>query len=426
MSTAANAEYPCEAENAVRSSASCVSGPAVAEPAVADELNVDWTGWRGANRDGRVQWLPDTLPVTRDFSWSVELTGEGIGGIAVARGIVIIGSRDLADQHDVIQAFSVEDGTQLWQHIYPAAGKLDYGNSPRATPLVDGDFVYTLGAFGDLCCIELESGLVFWQKNIARDVRSPALTWGHSGTPVIADGKVILQPGGAKAAVVGLDVESGDIVWKTPGSQASYASFLLKTVNGRQQVIGHDEKTMGGWDVATGERLWTVKPPQEGDFNVPTFVDLGENILIATETNGARIYSFDEDGKLKSDPLCINEDLKPDSHTPVVSNGRVYGIWHELLCLDPANGLKTVSTFADDAFGDYGALVANDKRLLALSTEGELLLFSTETPEIRLLSRLKLKDDRTQVLSHPALAGDSLYVRLGRKLVRLDLNGASQ
>ncbi len=67
MSTAANAEYPCEAENAVRSSASCVSGPAVAEPAfaepaVAEELNGDWTGWRGANRDGRVQWLPDTLP----------------------------------------------------------------------------------------------------------------------------------------------------------------------------------------------------------------------------------------------------------------------------------------------------------------------------------------------------------------------------
>ncbi len=53
---------------------------------------------------------------------------------------------------------------------------------------------------------------MFWQKNIAREVRSPALTWGHSGTPVIADGKVILQPGGAKAAVVALDVESGDVI----------------------------------------------------------------------------------------------------------------------------------------------------------------------------------------------------------------------
>ncbi|MBL8818788.1 MAG: PQQ-binding-like beta-propeller repeat protein [Planctomyces sp.] len=349
------------------------------------------------------------------------MSGEGIGGIAVSRDVVVVGSRDIADQHDVFQGFSAEDGQLLWQHFYPASGKLDYGNSPRATPLIDGDYVYTLGAFGDVCCLELETGLVLWQKNIARESRSPALTWGHSGSPLLLDGTLLLQPGGPTAGIVALDGESGDKVWGAPGIRAAYASMLLKDVQGTLQVIGHDEKSLGGWDAKTGKRIWTVTPQEEGDFNVPTCLDLGDHLFIATENNAARLYTFQEGGVLNPDPVAINEDLKPDSHTPVVSNGRIYGIHHDLVCLDPSDGLKTVATFSDNAFGDYGSLVATDSRLLALSTEGELLLFSTVDPQPVLLSRLRLKASRNQVLSHPAFAGTAIYVRLGKDLVRFNL-----
>ncbi len=383
--------------------------------------NGDWPGWRGANRDARVAWLPDTLPVSAIFEWTAELAGEGLGGIAVGSGFVVLGSRDALDRSDVFQCFDADDGTVVWQHAYPAKGRLDYGNSPRATPLIHGEYVYTLGAFGQLCCIELETGIMVWQLNIAEEFGSPKMIWGHSGSPLIADDKIILQPGGRKASLVALECETGDVVWITPGIEPSYSSFLTKQVGGQTQVIGYDAKSLGGWDVETGRRLWSVIPPVPGDFNVPTVVALDERLVVSSENNGTRIYHFNHDGTLHPEPDFVNNDLRPDSHTPVVSGSRLFGIWSELYGLDPQRNLATVNTLSDDAFAGYGSLIASDSRLLALTSEGELLLIDTSSPNPMILSRLDLTNERKQVLSHPAVAGDSLYLRLGTSLCRLKL-----
>ncbi len=368
-------------------------------------------------------WLPDSLPNAANFEWTVELAGEGLGGIAAAAGFVVIGSRDALDQNDVFQCFDMHDGTLVWEHAYPALGKLDYGNSPRATPLIHREYVYTLGAFGHLCCLEIETGIMMWEFNIAREFESPKLIWGHSGSPIIVDEKLILQPGGKDASIVALNFETGDIIWKTTGTDPAYSSLLLKTAGDSQQVIGYDAESLGGWDVETGRRLWTLIPPQDGDFNVPTAVSLGDRLLVSSENNGTRVYHFDADGTLYPDPDMTNEDLKPDTHTPVVSNGRVFGVWGELYGLDPEQRLKTVTSLRDGAFSDYCCLIASDDRLLALSDEGELLLIATDQATPVISGRLKLHQKRLQFLSHPAVAGDSIYVRIGKTLARLKLEG---
>ena len=388
----------------------------------AGALNGDWPGWRGANRDAKVAWLPDTLPESAHFEWTAKLAGEGLGGIAVGSGFVVLGSRDALDRNDVFQCFDADDGAVVWQHAYSAQGKLDYGNSPRATPLIHGEYVYTLGAFGHLCCLELETGIMVWQLNTAQEFGSPKMIWGHSGSPLIVDNRIILQPGSTDAALVALDCETGDLVWKTSGLEPSYSSFLTKAVGGQKQVIGYDAKSLGGWDAETGRRIWSVVPLEPGDFNVPTVVTLEDRLVVSSENNGTRIHHFNQDGTLHPEPDFVNDDLQPDSHTPVVSGGRIFGIWGDLYGLDPQQKLVTVSTLNDDAFAGYGSLIASDSRLLALTAEGELLLIDTSCPAPVIVSRLHLTDDRMQVLSHPAAAGDSLYVRLGTRLCRLQLN----
>ena len=76
-----------------------------------------------------MNWLPDSLPQTANFAWTAELAGEGVGGIATAKRYVVAGSHDALDRNDVFQCFDMEDGTLVWQHVYPAPGRLDYGNS---------------------------------------------------------------------------------------------------------------------------------------------------------------------------------------------------------------------------------------------------------------------------------------------------------
>ena len=157
------------------------------------------------------------LPTKANFAWTAELPGDGIGGIVVAAGYVLVSSRDILDQNDVFQCFDSKTETLVWQHVYPASGELDYGNSPRATPLIRNGLVYTLGAFGHLYCLEQESGLPLWNRNIATDFGSPAMTWGHSGSPLIADEKRFVQSGGLPGSVVALNPESGKTIWVSKG-----------------------------------------------------------------------------------------------------------------------------------------------------------------------------------------------------------------
>jgi hypothetical protein len=50
------------------------------------------------------------------------------------------------------------------------------------------------------------------------------------------------------------------------------------------------------------------------------------------------------------------------------------------------------------------------------SAKGELLLIDTSGTEYRLISRLRIFDDDSEVLSHPALVGPRMYVRDGSSI----------
>ena len=106
----------------------------------------EWPQFRGPFRDGTVRWLPGKLPETAEFDWSVALPSEGLGGLAVAQGCVIVSGRDARDQKDLWTCLEADTGDLRWSLTYPAPGRLDYGNSPRATPLISGERAWLLGS----------------------------------------------------------------------------------------------------------------------------------------------------------------------------------------------------------------------------------------------------------------------------------------
>lgn len=396
---------------------SAAPGPSASDAATGGE----WPQWRGSGRNGVVPWLPERLPAEPNILWRARLTGAGLSGIAVSGGRVIVADRDPTDRIDVFRCLKADTGDELWTHQYPALGDLDYGNSPRATPLVHGGQVYLLGAFGDLSCVKLADGSPVWQKSFTRDFGAKLPTWGWSSSPLVVDGKLIVNPGAEGASLVALDPKTGAVLWQTPGRPAAYASFIVGTFGGVRQIVGYDAISLGGWDPATGRRLWVLLPPFSGDFNVPTPVDFGGRLIVSTENNGTRLYGFDDRGVIQPKPLAEHEDLAPDTTTPVLAGGRLFGAWGDLFCLDPADALAEQWTGADDAFEDHVALLTDGKRLLVTSAEGELLLVDASADDYRLISRLSLFGDDAEVLSHPALVDRKLYVRDGRSVICVSL-----
>jgi outer membrane protein assembly factor BamB len=356
--------------------------------------------------------LPARLPDKPKILWSHDLTSQGLGGVAATREFVIVSDRGLKDTADVWVCLAADTGKVVWTHRYPAPGNLDYGNSPRSTPVIRDGRAYLHGAFGHVTCIELATGKVMWELNTHDEFEPEEKPrWGTCATPLLLGDKLLLNPGAKDASLVAVDAKTGKVAWKTPGSPAAYGSFILASLGGKEQIVGHDFNSLGGWDPTTGKRLWKLIPERPNDFNVPTPVVVGDQLLIATENNGARLYAFDKDGKFVPKPTASFRRLAPDTHTPVVASGRVFGVWRRLFCLDVAGGLKPVWEGEDRAFGGYCSIVTDGTRVLVISMEGELILLDAAADKFDPVGRLKVFDGDRSVYSHPAFVDGRAYVR---------------
>jgi outer membrane protein assembly factor BamB len=381
----------------------------------------EWPDWRGPGRDGHVPQLPARLPAEPQFVWKKAAVIGGLSGLCVAEGRVLVAERDFGNQNDVLRCLDGNTGEALWRAEFPATGKLDYGEAPRATPVVSHGKVLLLGAFGDLRCLDLKSGKPLWHRQLIKEFNAKLPTWGTCSTPLLTDGLLIVNPGAVDASLVALDPATGRTVWKTAGKPSAYASFISAEFGGRRQIVGYDQNSLGGWDVKTGERLWHLVPPNAGDFNVPTPLAVKGNLFVATENNGARLYGFDLNGKIIPKPMGEYADLSPDTTSPVVSGDRIFGTHQGIHCLDARQNLKKLWQLEDTEIGEHASLFASDDRVLIVTLDGELILVSAQGEGCEILSRVRVFKDDVELYSHPALAGSRLYIRSGSTVACLEL-----
>lgn len=392
-----------------------------AEPAAGRQPPAaDWPGWRGRNRDALVSWLPDTLPAEATVHWKRPLFNEGLGGVAVADGVALVGDRDTEDRHDLFHAVDLATGKRLWTLEYPAEGRLDYGNSPRATPLVHEGRAFLLGAFGHLHCVTLTDGRPVWKRHLRHDFGATSeLVWGVCSSPLIVDGKLIVNPGGPEASVVALDPATGAVLWKTAGQAAAFSSFVTCTLGGRRQLVGLDAASLGGWDIASGERLWTLAPKVAGDFNVPTPLVLDDRVAVSTENNGTRLVGAG------GERGAAYAGLAPDMHTPVVAGDRILGIAKGKVHCLRARDLEPVWTAFDRSLTGHVSLVATPDRVLAFTEKGEIVILDARADALEILARLQVLPPGQSTYAHPAVVGDRILVRGPRRLSSIALTAVN-
>jgi len=377
-----------------------------------------WTDWRGPGRAGFVPQLPRKLPEKLTPLWTASLTGPAMAGVAATEQVVIVPDKSADFQHDQFRCLDAKSGRVLWQLDYAAPDEVDYSNAPRATPVLHDGLAYLQGALGDLHCVELATGRIVWRANVFRDFGAERITWGCSIPPLIVDDKLIIAPGAKGASVVALDRKTGKVIWKTPGHAAAYSAFISGTFDGVRQIIGFDVAGLGGWDPATGKRLWEVVPTDGADFNVITPVVLGDKLLIAGENNATRLHKFDGKGKLVAKPVLKNNDMAPDTCTPAVVNGKIIGTaYGDLFCVD-ATTFKTLWRQADDMFHDHVNIVAGKDRVLVWTMSGDLLLVDATAAGYKVVSHLRpFAEKHPDSMAHPAFVGDRLYLRSRAQLI---------
>jgi outer membrane protein assembly factor BamB len=296
---------------------------------------------------------------------------------------------------------------------------LDYGNSPRGTPLISKDHVYLQGAFGNITCADIASGITVWTKNLANEFSAEIPTWGFCGSPILVDGHIIVQTSSPSASLIALDATTGELAWKTEGDGSGYSSLVAGTLGGKSTIVGYQATDLAGWDSKSGKLLWTLAPKNKGDFNVPTPLIRDDNLWLISENNGLRRYTFNG-GKPVESPAAQNEDLIPDSHSPVLTRGRIFVLHDGLHCVDAMN-LKEIWKSEITSFNVYGTIIASEDRILVTTFSGEVILVDARADQYTPLGHWHLTSDRNEMYSHPALAGTKLYARVGKQIVCIEM-----
>ena len=438
----------------------------------------DWHQWRGVDRigvwteTGVVETLPDRLVV----KWRAPVNS-GYSGPAVADGRVFVTdwaedpeSRTMDGTERVI-ALDERTGTVQWTRGWPTSYRMlqvSYANGPRATPTIDGDRVYVVGATGILVCLNVDTGAVIWRKDYVEDYGTSVPTWGVSSAPLVDGDRLIALVGGDPGALVtAFDKYTGEELWRALDvvGEMGYAQPVIFEAGGVRQLIIWHPAALASLDPETGNVYWE-QPWEVGvGATVPTPVKSGNYLLVSQFSYGSMMMRLHTDrpdatllwkGQGRSELPNETDGLHSMITTPVIAGDYIYGVgsYGELRGLDARTGARMWMSreMTPQARWSTAFIVRHDDRYFVNTEEG-LLIIAQFTPTGYVeISRTKLIDatgrsdrigeidrylresgrpprsgtsyNRPVNWSHPAYANRHIVQRNDREIIRVSLSAS--
>lgn len=379
----------------------------------------DWPNFRGPNRDG----ISPETGINFDWAgkppkilWTVPLSDDGYSGPSAANGTVYI--VDHRKNSDVVLALDLKTGRERWQFPYSVRGREHYGFA-RSTPAVEDGRIYTISRDGVVHCLEAALGKKVWRCDALDEVKGKAPKWGVSHSPVIEGGMLIVPGGGKDAHVLGLNKETGKILWQGGGTaRLGYATPVVAEIEQRKQYVVLHGKGLIGIDSKTGERIWSQKWKTNYDVNAstPLVLDNGSVFITSGYKTGCALV------KVAGDQATIawdSDKMNAQFSSPILVNGLIYGTSDPgyLICMEPSTG--NVRWKHKDF--QKGGLVGVDGHMIVLDGhDGDAALVEITPEQYREKGRIKPLGGQTWVA--PIIADKKLIIRNRKQLAVVDLS----
>lgn len=313
----------------------------------------DWPQFRGPHRDGT--W--DEVGIRESFPregikirWRRPVGG-GWSSPVVARGRVFVFDVELIkpSARERLHCFEEKTGKVLWVYAYDE--KYDEwtyvperGAGPTATPIVEGDRIYVVGANGYTHCLDVKTGTVIWEKNIGREYQVAEMSCRPS--PLI-EGSLLIVFTGAKpgASVLALDKLTGKEVWKALDDPVSNSSPIVITAGGTRQLIVWSDSSLASLDPANGHTYWREPMVTSNNDSVATPVFQGNRLLVSglmldvSADPPAAVFRWPES-------RAVSKRLLSNTSTAVVRGDYIFSArgTGELVCLEAATGKQVWAT----------------------------------------------------------------------------------
>jgi outer membrane protein assembly factor BamB len=411
-----------------------------AGPLAADAVTSDWARFLGPahNATSPETKLLKTLPRKLPIVWEMK-KGMGYCAPAIVGGRVVLFHR--VGDEEIVDCVAADTGLRFWQIKY-ASGYQDrygYSDGPRASPVIDGEWVYTMGAEGVLHCIDLKTGHIFWKRKVLEEFKLEQNFFGVGSTPLVEGDVLIVNVGAPRGpCVAGFDKKSGKMIWGAGNEWGpSYASPVPATIHGKKRVLvfagGESRPPSGGLmciDPVDGRVdfsfPWRSRTRESVNASAP--IQIGNHIFISEcYGRGSALVEIRADFSPKE--AWTTQQLGTHFMTPIYKDGYIYGIHGHgpldcpLVCLDAKDGAEKWrhepewEEIAQTPAGprkiklsfNRASILQVDGRTLVLTEHGHLLWIDLNPNGYKELSRTWLFL-AAETWTPPALSRGLLYI----------------
>lgn len=322
----------------------------------------------------------------------------------------------------VLLAIDRHSGAVLWQKTVcsavPHEGLHSTMTQVAASPVTDGKFLYVHFGSRGLHCLDME-GQAVWSKDFG--TMRTRREYGEASSPALHGNTLIINwDHEGDSFVVALDKRDGQELWRRSRDEVtSWSTPLILAVAGRLQVVIPATGASRGYDLATGEVIWSCRGMTVNCIPTPIYADglvylmsgYRGQMLQAVRLEGAS-------GDITGTPQVVWEHRKATSYVPsglLVGNEFYFlrGNTAVLSCLDAKTGKEYYGGQRLRGLRNiYASLVGVGDRFYITDREGatKVIRAGTTYGEIG-FNKLDDIFDATA-----AIVGDRIYMRGRRHL----------
>ncbi|MBC8486341.1 MAG: PQQ-like beta-propeller repeat protein [Bacteroidetes bacterium] len=377
--------------------------------------------WRGKNRDGKYQengllksW-PENGPT---MLWHFDELGDGHASVAVTSEIIY--TTGALDDKGYVFAFSHE-GNLIWKSEIGKAW-MESWNGVRTTPLVIGEKLYIMSAYGKLVCMNSKSGEIIWTVDLFKEYNGRNIRWGVTENLLVDGDTLFVITGGVQYNVIALDRNTGNLIWVCAGNgeKSAYNSPALIEHNNRKLVVTMTENSVLCIDASNGKLLWRHEHTNEWSVhpNTPLYHN-GFIYYVSGYGSGGGLLKLSDDGNSVS-KVWTNRSLDNQMGGVIYLDGRLYGAGHKsrkLICLDFETGEELFFTKTIQR----GNTIYADGLLYCYDERGNVGLVKPEENSFNVISEFKVPYGANQHWAHLVIHNKRLYVRHGTSLMVYDI-----
>ncbi|MCP4246821.1 MAG: PQQ-binding-like beta-propeller repeat protein [bacterium] len=387
---------------------------------------MQWPQWGGPNQDFKAdsaglatEW-PEAGP---SRMWGREI-GEGYSAILADAGRLYTMCR--VDDQETVLCLDAKTGETVWEYKYDSSPRKGhekrFGQGPRATPLISGDRIYTIGVAGKMHCLDKTSGSVIWSVGLWDEFEGNVLPHGYSSSPIAYKDTILALVGGKGHGIVAFNKKDGSVAWKNLDFLNSYSTPRILKIGGQDQLVTFMATAVIGADPNNGELKWQYPQENQWKQNIcQPVVTADDYLFISSSDAGSRGLKLTPDGdKTRVEEVWSTRKIQFYHVNSVQMGDYVFGSTGTMgpAFLAVVNIKTGKITWRKRGFAKATCVYA-DGRMILLDEDGNLGLTTVTPEEFTLHSKVELLDKVAWTV--PTIVGKTMFVRNQTEILALDL-----